>query len=113
VHLIGKPPLPYSQNPNAPDGFRDANGFPRALLVPSDWGYPIELTHIETAYDDFDDWRATEGTDFTGWYLNPNEEHVIHVGSKLSKIGITQELIDELMSLLAEYYPLGFDFFVL
>jgi LruC domain-containing protein len=113
VHLIGKPPLPDSQNPNAPDGFLDANGFPRALLVPSDWGYPIELTHIETAYDDFDDWRTTEGTDFNSWYLNPNEEHVIPIQLKLPKIVITQELIDELMSLLAEHYPLGFDFFVL
>jgi hypothetical protein len=106
VHLIGMPPLPNSQNPNDPDGFRDANGFPRALLVPSNWGYPIELTHIETAYDDFDDWRTIEGADFSDWYLRPNDEHVIHpVVSKVTRIVITQELIDELSNLLEEYTP--------
>jgi LruC domain-containing protein len=105
VHLIGKPPLPYSENPNDPDGFRDANGFPRSLLVPSDWGYPIELTHIESAYDDFYNWRTTDGTDYNNWYMNPNEEHVIHIEPKLPRIIITQELFDELRSILEEYFP--------
>jgi len=108
VHLIGKPPLPYSQNPNDPDGFRDANGFPRALLVPSDWGYPIELTHIERAYDDFDEWRRSDGTDYNSWYLNPNEEHVIHIEPKLPRIIITQELFDELSNMLEVYLPGAF-----
>jgi LruC domain-containing protein len=105
VHLIGKPPLPYSENPNDPDGFRDASGFPRALLVPSDWGYPIELTHIETAYDGFYLWRTEDGTEYNSWYMNPNEEHVIHIEPTMPRVIFTQELFDELKTKLGEYFP--------
>jgi len=105
VHLIGKPPLPYSENPNDPDGFRDASGFPRALLVPSNWGYPIELTHIETAYDGFYRWRTEDGTEYNNWYMFPNEDHVIHLDPKLPRVIITQELFNELREKLEEYFP--------
>ncbi|MBX3720200.1 MAG: LruC domain-containing protein [Turneriella sp.] len=71
VHLLGKPPLVGTNNPAVtwPQGFRDATGWPRGLLVPMDWANPIEGTFIETAYPRFNAWRTSFGTTDTDWYL--------------------------------------------
>ncbi|MFP4376553.1 MAG: LruC domain-containing protein [Spirochaetales bacterium] len=79
VHLIGKDPLPDSQNHlypgEIPAGFRDANGYPRALLVPGDWQWPVEQIEgdpkIETAYPNFERWTATLGASDSDWYHYP------------------------------------------
>jgi LruC domain-containing protein len=76
VHLIGKEPLPGSENHllegDVPPGFRDADGYPRALLVPGDWGWPRESTDgspkIETAYPQFADWTLSLGASHSDWY---------------------------------------------
>jgi len=84
VHLIGQPPLPDSENhlldPAPASGFRDENGFPRALLVPGSWQWPLEHSAdspvIEQAYPEFAAWRASLGTTHTDWYLRPNSGQV-------------------------------------
>ena len=80
VHLIGKPKLDGTNNP--PEtfdwDFRDQAGYPRALLVPTDWGHPRETLHIEEAYPDFRTWRESEGEEATDWYLNPDPDQVVY-----------------------------------
>ena len=69
IHLIGESPLPGSRNP-AGSSFRDAQGFPWALLVPSAWKNPDEGQRIEIPYPRFTLWRESMGTQFTDWYLH-------------------------------------------
>jgi LruC domain-containing protein len=69
VHLIGCEPLPGSQNPEGLDGTVDANGYPRALLVPEQWLWPLDRAHIEMVYPAFAIWRESEGTMASNWYL--------------------------------------------
>ncbi|MFW6313661.1 MAG: LruC domain-containing protein [Spirochaetota bacterium] len=76
VHLIGKRPLADSANPSGFKDFRDADGFPRALLVPGDWATPVEQTHIETAYPSFRLWRESLGSTDSDWYFYPESAHV-------------------------------------
>lgn len=80
VHLIDKPELDLTNNPAETFdwGFRDPAGYPRALLVPTDWGHPRETLHIEEAYPDFRTWRETEGDEATDWYLNPDPNQVVY-----------------------------------
>lgn len=77
VHLIGKAPLADSENPPEVTGFRDEDGFPRALLVPDNWMPPTERTHIETAYSDFALWRESLGATNSDWYLYSDAEHIV------------------------------------
>jgi LruC domain-containing protein len=77
VHLIGQKCLPGSSNPPDTDGFRDENGFPRALLVPSDWAHPIEVTSILDAYPDFQAWVDSRGQTGQTWYLNPDSTKIV------------------------------------
>lgn len=70
VHLIGQEPLPGSLNPEGLDGTLDENGYPRALLVPEDWLWPVDQEHIEACYPRFADWRETDGADSVDWYLD-------------------------------------------
>lgn len=80
VHMIGKPELDPTNNPPQTFDwdFRDQAGYPRALLVPTDWGHPIETNHIENAYPDFAQWRDSEGADAVDWYLNPDPDQVVY-----------------------------------
>ena len=74
VHLLGKSPLPNSNN--TVTDFRDANGYPRALLIPSDWKHPLERVHIETAYPEFKVWRESIGAESQDWFLTANSNSV-------------------------------------
>jgi hypothetical protein len=74
IHLIGEEPLPSSVN--SADTYRDAEGFPWALLVPMDWINPLECQRIEIPYPRFTNWRLSMGTDFTDWYLHYNDPYV-------------------------------------
>jgi hypothetical protein len=47
--MIGEEPLPGSRDP-AGTMFRDAEGFPWALLVPTDWRHPNDGHRIEIPY---------------------------------------------------------------
>ncbi len=66
IHLIGEDALPNSANPG--DSFRDAEGFPWALLVPDTWVPPEETQRIEVPYPRFTDWRLSNGTLSMDWY---------------------------------------------
>ncbi len=77
VHLAGKKALPSSRNPSyAPTGFRNRNGFPWALLVPTNWLPPKERQNIEIAYSNFTPWYQSRGETNSDWYLNPRAEYV-------------------------------------
>jgi LruC domain-containing protein len=79
VHLIGKDPLPDTNNPPSsyanPTGdsinFLDEVGFPWALLVPADWQHPEETQFIEELYPFFKYWREDKGASNSNWYLRP------------------------------------------
>jgi LruC domain-containing protein len=77
VHLIGKPALDGSKNFEVPlsewENFLDQNGYPRALLVPTAWPHPLELTKIDNAYSDFTTWRESNGKDQRDWYERPTD----------------------------------------
>ena len=69
VHLIGEEALTEiveSKNPD--DTFRDAEGFPWALLVPEKWVNPLETERIEVYYPRFTNWRESGGEDHSDWY---------------------------------------------
>ena len=55
--------------PNPDSSFRDADGFPWALLVPADWEHPAEGQRIEEKYPRFTDWRLSEGESDRDWYV--------------------------------------------
>ena len=76
THLVGKQSLPGSANPAEQVGFRDAKGYPWALLVPRTWAPPTEENHITAAYPNFTLWRTSRGLENTDWYLNPQAEGV-------------------------------------
>lgn len=76
IHLMGKPALTNTNNPQG-SSFRDANGYPRALLVPVDWAHPIEATFIENAYPHFLPWRTSFGMTDTDWYLTRIDSLVV------------------------------------
>ena len=56
----------------------DSDGFPWAILVPSDWAWPYESSGstIFRAYPEFDDWYLNDGEISPDWYLNPNSYYV-------------------------------------
>lgn len=66
----------YTVNPN--DGMIDRNGYPFGIVVPADWQWPLERTHIDEAYPHFESyraWLAGESTELSfeaeHWYLSP------------------------------------------
>lgn len=87
VHLIGEPALPEfplqglpaSGNPPDSDGFVDADGYPRGLLVPRRWAQPQERVHIASAYEFFDDWMNDDDpySIYRGWYHLPTLSNVV------------------------------------
>ena len=87
IHLIGREPLLNStnkvDNDGNPETFRDADGFPWALLVPDDWEHPAETQRIEIPYPRFTLWRESGGEKHSDWYLHddlpPPAEPVVYV----------------------------------
>ena len=81
IHLLGKDRLRASKNPPHTffSGFRDSNGFPRALLVPASWAPPKETNHIENAYTQFKLWRESLGQTNSNWYLQPNLSETVSI----------------------------------
>lgn len=71
VHLIGEEPLSSSINPD--DTFRDGEGFPWALLVPTEWNHPEETERIEDPYPRFTLWRESWGEEHTDWYNHEDD----------------------------------------
>ena len=87
IHLIGEQPLPSIPDlpginpivgPVGPDPsipvdtyYLDEVGFPWALLVPVNWEHPPETVRIEKVYPFFTNWRLSEGSNNTDWYLRP------------------------------------------
>ncbi len=50
--------------------YKTSNGMPWAILIPEDFVYPTERTPITDAYNLFDDWSLSSGSNFTNWYTN-------------------------------------------
>lgn len=78
IPLMGKHPLPGSKN-SVSENFADNAGYPRALLVPNDWAYPLERKSIEPAYPGFEIWRMSAGLTASDWYFNVIVELVFPV----------------------------------
>ena len=77
IHLIGEEPLPFSKDPAPSDperSFVDAEGFPWALLVPTQWEHPDEGQRIEVKYPTFTTWRTSGGAEYPDWYLKIGQE---------------------------------------
>ncbi len=72
IHLIDAEALKRSINPY--DRFIDEDGFPWALLIPTDWEYPVDGQRIEELYPYFTDWRESGGTEYVDWYEKDGEE---------------------------------------
>lgn len=50
---------------------RDANGFPFALKMPSQWRVPVEGQDMGLAYPEFINFVSSSGGNATNWYLTP------------------------------------------
>ncbi|MCK5200229.1 MAG: LruC domain-containing protein, partial [Spirochaetales bacterium] len=73
IHLIGEDALPGSINPG--DNYQDSDGFPWALLVPTDWIHPDESQRIEVHYPRFTLWRESFGAEHSDWYLHYDDPY--------------------------------------
>jgi hypothetical protein len=60
-----------SSSTSGPYTFMDGEGFPWSLLVPVQWQHPGETQRIEKVYPFFTNWRISEGSSDTNWYLRP------------------------------------------
>ncbi len=54
----------------------DEDGFPWALLVPSDWSWPYESGSIYNAYPYFKEWYESDGVFYENWYLNSEPGYI-------------------------------------
>ena len=57
-------------NPSNNSYYKNANGMPWAILIPTDFYHPAEKKAITTAYNFFADWVISGGTTNTNWYTN-------------------------------------------
>jgi len=81
VHLPGRKGLPgrpaLLPAEQGATSFMDADGFPWALQVPSNFRFPLEKIPIEApaaadcAYPDFSTWRSSQGAQKPSWYTAP------------------------------------------
>ncbi len=51
------------------DIYVDSDGFPWALLIPSEWNWPYGGRYITTGYPCFDNWYLSGGVNYADWYL--------------------------------------------
>ncbi len=84
VHLVDqKPVLSYSSNSaNGHTEFRDAQGFPFAMLFPDDWQPPLAAIDIGLAYPNFLDFIQSRGATAMDWYRQPQAERIKQIGFK-------------------------------
>ncbi len=79
IHLLDRPPSTRViddyfgsaddiSDPSDGRYYRDSNGFPWALILPSDWAHPTERDQISWAYDHFSDWVGSGGESYSDWY---------------------------------------------
>jgi len=59
----------------------DVDGFPWALLVPSDWAWPYEGSNIFQAYPEFKTWYESDGKESADWYTRPDLAKVYKVSA--------------------------------
>lgn len=50
--------------------YKNANGLPWAMLIPEDFYYAKEKSPITSAYNFFDDWVLSGGSNYTNWFGN-------------------------------------------
>ncbi len=50
--------------------YKNANGLPWAMLIPEDFDYAKEKSPITSAYNFFDDWVLSGGSNYTNWFGN-------------------------------------------
>ena len=78
IHLVGRDPLPDSENEAGYEDFRHpVSGTPWALLVPNSWQWPEEQASISDAYPEFDLWVSSLGATSSDWYLSPDPNFVV------------------------------------
>jgi len=95
IHRPGS--LPFPGRPSGlpaettSSSFLDPNGYPFALLVPSNWRYPLEGVSIDkggrglpTPYSQFATWRKSSGASSTTWYASPRTNNPACVTNSLS-----------------------------
>ena len=54
--------------------FLDQNGNPWAMLLPSEWRFPLEGVPIRIAYPQFETWRDSRGKKARQWFLHPTTQ---------------------------------------
>lgn len=57
-------------NPSNNIYYKTANGMPWAIMLPSDFAYPTERTPVTDAFNYFDDWAISGGSNNTNWYTD-------------------------------------------
>lgn len=59
--------------------FKDENGFPFGMLLPSEWRPPIEYNSISDVYQLFDNFVASDGLEDVDWYNTYSANDVVKV----------------------------------
>lgn len=59
--------------------FKDANGYPFAMLMPETWEPPIERVNMSSAYPEFSEFVVSAGTLKKSWYASPVTQKVKNI----------------------------------
>ncbi len=68
VHLIGMNSVFYETNGENP--YKDENGMPWAINIPTQFDYPIEDEDIQNVFYHFNEWINSNGESYPDWYIN-------------------------------------------
>jgi LruC domain-containing protein len=87
IHLPGNGTrLAFSANSGSADTqYKDAQGYPYALVFPEDWLPPVEHVDLGDAYSKFLSYSRGDGSLDSSWYLSPDPEKTKNIGKAFWK----------------------------
>lgn len=87
IHLPGNSTrLAFSTNSGMADvQYKDAQGYPYALVFPEDWLPPLEQVDLGDAYGQFLNYSRSGSNDSVSWYLNPEPSKTKNIGQQFWK----------------------------
>lgn len=66
-------------------GFKNAQGYPFAVIIPDDWEPPLEKVDLGEAYTTFLGYVGSEGDEQTSWYTAPSQGKIKGIGKSFWK----------------------------
>ncbi|MEJ2766362.1 LruC domain-containing protein [Photobacterium sp. MCCC 1A19761] len=72
-------------NAETAGGFKNAQGYPFAVIIPDDWQPPLEYVDLGEAYSNFLGYVLNDGVEATPWYQAPTTNKVRGIGKSFWK----------------------------